>query len=89
MVNDYKDKMGIVDYEDEVSAATALVRADNMLIKSKYIKVALSNPPKRKNEPETPSSSEIKSLGGTGSKDFGPRGKGVHLLQGDQKSARE
>merc|ERR1712227_507113 len=38
--------IAFVDYEDEVSAATALVKADNMLLKSKYIKVALSNPPK-------------------------------------------
>ena len=80
--------IAFVDFEDEVSAATAVVRADNMTIKSRAIKVALSNPPKRKTEPETStfssssasSSSDVRSLGGTGAKDLGPRGKGRSQL---------
>merc|ERR1711997_278703 len=51
-----------------------------MTIKSKAIKVALSNPPKRKKESGASSSSDVKSLGGTEAKDFGPRGKGRSQL---------
>merc|ERR1712130_622704 len=53
--------------------------ADNMILKNKAIKVALSNPPKRKTDQE-PSISDVKSLGGTESKEFGPRGKGRSQL---------
>ena len=78
--NGHTKGIAFVDYEDEVSAATALVKADNMTIKTKNIKVALSNPPKRKNESGSGSAAEIKSLGGTESKEFGPRGKGRSQL---------
>ena len=74
--------IAFVDFEDEVSAATALVKADNMTIKTKVIHVELSNPPKRKNDHESSASgpSDVKSLGGTEAKDFGPRGKGRSQL---------
>ena len=42
--------IAFLEYEDEVSAASAIVRADNMTLKTKAIKVALSNPPERKPE---------------------------------------
>merc|ERR1719154_1052691 len=53
-----------------------------MIIKDKSIKVALSNPPKKKTEDETAatSSKDVRSLGGSESKDFGPRGKGRSQL---------
>ena len=79
--NGHSKGIAFIDYEDEVSAATALVKADNMMLKNKAIKVALSNPPKRKTDQEpSTSTSDIKSLGGTESKDFGPRGKGRSQL---------
>jgi len=71
--NGHSKGIAFVDYEDELGAATALIKTDNMRLKSKEIHVALSNPPKKSTET---SQSEIKSLGGTGSTDFGPRGKG-------------
>merc|ERR1712107_386098 len=64
--NGHSKGIAFVDYEDEVSAATALVKADNMMIKNKAIKVALSNPPKRKNEDDSSapasSSKDVRSL---------------------------
>ena len=78
--NGHTKGIAFVDFEDEVSAATALVKADNLKIKSKNIRVALSNPPKRKTEGGGESGSDVKSLGGTESKDFGPRGKGRSQL---------
>ena len=80
--NGHAKGIAFVDFEDEVTAAAALVKTDNMTIKTKAIKVALSNPPKRKNEPESGASapSDVRSLGGTEAKDFGPRGKGRSQL---------
>ena len=80
--NGHAKGIAFVDFEDEVVAAAALVKADNMTIRTKAIKVELSNPPKRKNDQESSASgpSEVKSLGGTGAKDFGPRGKGRSQL---------
>lgn len=70
--NGHSKGIAFIEYEEEVSAATALVKTDNMKVRGQEIEVALSNPPKRKEE--TPS--DIKSLGGTSSTEFGPRGKG-------------
>jgi len=72
--NGHSKGIAFVDFEDEVCAAKALLKTDNMKIKTKEIKVALSNPPKRKEE--TQSSKDVKSLGGTEATEFGPRGKG-------------
>jgi len=69
--NGHSKGIAFIEFEDEVSAATALVKADNMAIKGKEIEVALSNPPKRKE----PLPSDMKSLGGTTQTEFGPRGK--------------
>jgi len=71
--NGHSKGIAFVDYEDELGAATALIKTDNMRLKSKEIHVALSNPPKKLAEV---GQSDIKSLGGTGCTDFGPRGKG-------------
>ena len=45
--------IAFLEFEDEVSAASAIVRADNMTLNTKAIKVALSNPPERKQESST------------------------------------
>jgi len=67
--------IAFIEYEDEVSAASAIVRADNMTLKTKAIKVALSNPPERKLESSAgsfnkPSSSKML---GKGTLAFTPR----------------
>jgi len=72
--NGHSKGIAFVDYEDELGAATALIKTDNMKIKTKEIQVALSNPPKRKDEGQNPS--DVRSLGGTEATEFGPRGKG-------------
>eukprot|EP00092_Neocalanus_flemingeri_P022932 GFUD01024863.1.p1 GENE.GFUD01024863.1~~GFUD01024863.1.p1 ORF type:complete len:939 (+),score=286.08 GFUD01024863.1:83-2899(+) len=72
--NGHSKGLAFVDYEEEVGAATALIKTDNMKIKSKEIQVALSNPPKRKDD--APNQSDVRSLGGTEATEFGPRGKG-------------
>jgi len=71
--NGHSKGIAFVDFEDELGAATALIKADNMKLKTKEIRVALSNPPKRA---DRASQQEVQSLGGTVSKEFGPRGKG-------------
>jgi len=71
--NGHSKGIAFVDYEDELGAATAVIKADNMKLRTKEIRVALSNPPKRA---DRASHQEVQSLGGTASKEFGPRGKG-------------
>lgn len=82
--NGHSKGIAFIDYEDEVSAATALVKADNMMIRNKAIKVALSNPPKKNTQdfptPIATKSTDVRSLGGTESKEFGPRGRGRSQL---------
>lgn len=72
--NGHSKGIAFVDFEEEVGAATALIKTDNMKLKTKEIHVALSNPPKR--DEGGPNQSDVRSLGGTESTDFGPRGKG-------------
>lgn len=71
--------LAYVDYEDEVSAAQAIIKVDGMTIKDRTVFVALSNPPDRRtsllSEHNEPSTSKVQSLGG-GLKDIGPRGRG-------------
>jgi len=75
--NGHSKGLAFVDFNDEVAAAKALIKTDGMKIKEKEISVALSNPPKRKEEATGPSQGDdARSLGGTHQKDFGPRGKG-------------
>ncbi|XP_023326445.1 squamous cell carcinoma antigen recognized by T-cells 3 isoform X2 [Eurytemora carolleeae] len=76
--NGHSKGLAFVEYKDEVNAAKALVKTDGMKVKDKEIQVALSNPPKRKEEGEpVQSQANVRSLGGTTQKDgFGPRGKG-------------
>jgi len=71
--NGHNKGIAFVDFEDELGAATALIKTDNMKLKNKEIQVALSDPPKRA---AGPMPTDVKSLGGTVSKEFGPRGKG-------------
>ncbi|CAI6352071.1 unnamed protein product [Macrosiphum euphorbiae] len=53
--NGYSKGLAYVDFEDEVSAAQALLKTDNTVIKDRTISVALSQPPERRDP------SEIKS----------------------------
>jgi len=83
--NGHSKGIAFVEYAEEVAAAKALVKTDGMKIKDKEIEVAISNPPRRKEE--TPADiksiqgSDVRSLGGTTQqKDFGPRGKGRSQL---------
>ncbi|XP_050434403.1 squamous cell carcinoma antigen recognized by T-cells 3 [Adelges cooleyi] len=46
--NGHSKGLAYVDFEDEVSAANALLKTDNMVIDGKTISVALSQPPERK-----------------------------------------
>ncbi|KAL0271899.1 UNVERIFIED_CONTAM: hypothetical protein PYX00_005061 [Menopon gallinae] len=70
--NGHSKGLAYVDYEDEASAAQAILKTDGLLIGDKQISVAISNPPSRKTEMLTP---QINSLGG-GAKQMGPRGRG-------------
>ncbi|XP_050527291.1 squamous cell carcinoma antigen recognized by T-cells 3-like [Daktulosphaira vitifoliae] len=47
--NGHSKGLAYIDFEDEVSAAAALLKTDNMVIQNKTISVALSQPPDRKN----------------------------------------
>ncbi|XP_001946245.2 squamous cell carcinoma antigen recognized by T-cells 3 isoform X2 [Acyrthosiphon pisum] len=53
--NGHSKGLAYVDFEDEVSAAQALLKTDNTIIKDRTISVALSRPPERRDP------SEIKS----------------------------
>ncbi|XP_017875823.1 squamous cell carcinoma antigen recognized by T-cells 3-like isoform X2 [Ceratina calcarata] len=61
--NGHSKGLAYVDFEDENSAAKALLAADGMKIDDKVISVAISQPPERKKVPaiEEP----VRSLGGT------------------------
>jgi len=61
--NGHSKGMAFVDYEDEVSAAAALLKTDGMKVEDSVLQVALSNPPERKPEGGVPAA-DVKSLGG-------------------------
>jgi len=61
--NGHSKGMAFVDYEEEVSAAAALLKTDGMELEDSVLHVALSNPPERKPEAGVPNS-EVRSLGG-------------------------
>jgi len=61
--NGHSKGMAFVDYEDEVSAATALLKTDGMKLEDCELHVALSNPPERKPEGGVPAA-DVRSLGG-------------------------
>jgi len=61
--NGHSKGMAFVDYEDEVSAAAALLKTDGMKVEDSILQVALSNPPERKPEGGVPAA-DVKSLGG-------------------------
>jgi len=46
--NGHSKGIAFVDFEDEVGAASALIKTDNLKLGSKEIHVALSNPPKKR-----------------------------------------
>jgi len=81
--NGHSKGIAFVEFKEEVAAAKALVKTDGMKVKDKEIHVAISNPPKKKDDSgdnssssSRPQTSEVRSLGGTTQKEFGPRGKG-------------
>ena len=61
--NGHQKGMAYIDFEDESSAAKALLATDGMKIKDKVICVAISNPQERKKE-STEEKALVKSLGG-------------------------
>lgn len=61
--NGHSKGLAYVEFEDENSAAKALLAADGMKIDDKVISVAISQPPERKKVPAT--DEPVKSLGGT------------------------
>ncbi|XP_050544805.1 squamous cell carcinoma antigen recognized by T-cells 3-like isoform X2 [Daktulosphaira vitifoliae] len=60
--NGHSKGLAYVEYNDEVSAAAALVKTNNMTIHNKKISVALSQPPERKYNPETKSNPLVSKL---------------------------
>ncbi|XP_076344868.1 spliceosome associated factor 3, U4/U6 recycling protein-like isoform X2 [Tachypleus tridentatus] len=77
--NGHSKGLAYVEYCDEVSAATALVKTDGMKVDDKTISVAISNPPERKSFGKTgggegSENKIIASLGG--GREPGPRGRG-------------
>ncbi|KOC62368.1 Squamous cell carcinoma antigen recognized by T-cells 3 [Habropoda laboriosa] len=63
--NGHSKGLAYVDFEDENSAAKALLATDGMKIGDKVISVAISQPPERKKAPMTDEMVTVKSLGGT------------------------
>ncbi|XP_054004935.1 squamous cell carcinoma antigen recognized by T-cells 3-like [Hylaeus anthracinus] len=63
--NGHSKGLAYVEYEDEATAAKALLATDGMKIGDKIISVAISQPPERKKVPVNDETSLIKSLGGT------------------------
>ncbi|XP_025423964.1 squamous cell carcinoma antigen recognized by T-cells 3-like [Sipha flava] len=53
--NGHSKGLAYIDYEDEISAAKALLKTDNMVIQDRTISVALSQPPERRNPSESKS----------------------------------
>ncbi|KAK7595131.1 hypothetical protein V9T40_001564 [Parthenolecanium corni] len=80
--NGHSKGMAYIEFEDETSAAHALLKTDGLEIEGKTISVAISNPPERKNNPSLTASevsiSAIALGGGKGGdkSDFGSRGRG-------------
>lgn len=72
--NGHSKGLAYVDFEDEVSAAQAILKLDGTSIGDKQISVAISNPPERKTETSLLNTKAVASLGG-GPKETGPRGK--------------
>merc|ERR1712192_249983 len=67
-------------YEKEAEAAVALLKTDGTKFKGVELQVALSNPPKKEeNPPASAPQEQVRSLGGT-SQEPGPRGKGRSQL---------
>ena len=63
--NGHSKGLAYVEYQDENSAAKALLATDGMKIDDKVISVAISQPPERKKTPGIEETSLVKSLGGT------------------------
>ncbi|KAK6637729.1 hypothetical protein RUM44_008151 [Polyplax serrata] len=71
--NGHSKGLAYVEYEDEVSAAQAVLGTDGITLENKQISVAISNPPERKTDGLL-TTKFVPSLGG-GPKDSGPRGR--------------
>nr|XP_003704670.1 PREDICTED: squamous cell carcinoma antigen recognized by T-cells 3-like [Megachile rotundata] len=63
--NGHSKGLAYVEYDDENSAAKALLATDGMKVSDKVISVAISQPPERKKNPVTEETTLVKSLGGT------------------------
>lgn len=72
--------MAYVDFEDEPSASKALIQTDGMLIGENQISVAISNPPKRKQQQDemAPSDKSIEIKRSLGSGSVGSRSEPVN-----------
>jgi len=77
--NGHSKGLAFVDFKEEVGAAKALIKTDGMKIKKNEIQVAISNPPARKDQAKD-EPADVRSLGGTQQREFGPRGKGRSML---------
>merc|ERR1711971_902933 len=78
--NGHSKGIAFVEYEKEAEAAVALLKTDGTKLKGVELQVALSNPPKKEeNPPASAPQQQVRSLGGT-SQEPGPTGKGRSQL---------
>jgi len=78
--NGHSKGIAFVEYEKEAEAAVALLKTDGTKLKGVELQVALSNPPKKEENPPAGAAQEqVRSLGGT-NQEPGPRGKGRSQL---------
>merc|ERR1712112_299639 len=77
--NGHSKGIAFVEFEKEAEAAVALLKTDGTKLKGVELQVALSNPPKKEENPPATPKEQVRSLGGT-SQDPGPRGKGRSQL---------
>merc|ERR1712130_945253 len=77
--NGHSKGIAFVEFEKEAEAAVALLKTDGTKLKGVELQVALSNPPKKEENPPAAPKEQVRSLGGT-SQDPGPRGKGRSQL---------
>merc|ERR1712181_217661 len=78
--NGHSKGIAFVEYEKEAEAAVALLKTDGTKLKGVELQVALSNPPKKEeNPPASAPQEQVRGLGGT-SQEPGPRGKGRSQL---------
>ena len=75
--NGHPKGMAYIEYENESSTKKAIMELDNSEIKGQKIMVAISDPPKRKDNIQTAEAASTRSLGGgSNTEHLGPRGRG-------------